>query len=44
MSQAGQDVRVLEVVVVVRTKDVGGDNGGEVATVLFVVGPRSRWS
>lgn len=36
--QSRQHMRVLEVVVVVRTEDVGRHDRGEVAAVLFVVG------
>lgn len=35
--EAGNDVAILEVVVVVRSKDVGRDGGGEVAAKLLVV-------
>lgn len=37
MHEAGDDVRVLEVVVVERAEDVGRDRGGEVAAELLVV-------
>ena len=38
MDEAGDDVRVLEVVVVVRAEDVGRDRRREVAAELLVVG------
>ena len=37
VDEAGDDVRVFEVVVVVRAKDVGRDRRGKVAPKLFVV-------
>jgi hypothetical protein len=37
VGQTRQDVRVLEVIVVVGTKDVGGNDRGEVAAILLVV-------
>lgn len=37
MNETGDNVRVLEVVVVVRTEDVGRDGRGEVAAELLVV-------
>lgn len=37
MDQTGDDVRVNQVEVVVRTKDVSGDDRGEVASELLVV-------
>jgi len=38
VNQTRNDVAVLEVVVIVGSVDVGGDNAGEVAAVLLVVG------
>lgn len=38
MDQTGDDVRVDQVEVVMGSKDVGGDDRGEVASVLLVVG------
>lgn len=38
MDQTGDDVRVNQVEVIVGSKDVGGDDRGEVASVLLVVG------
>jgi len=37
VGQTRQDVRVLEIIVVVGTKDVGGNDRGEVAAILLVV-------
>lgn len=37
MNETGDNVRILEVVVVVRTKNVGRDGRGEVAAKLLVV-------
>jgi hypothetical protein len=37
MGQTRQDVRILEIVVIVGTVDVGRDDRGEVASVLLVV-------
>ena len=34
MHEPGDDVAVLQIVVVVRAEDVGGDDGGEVASML----------
>lgn len=42
VNKTGNDVRVLEIVVVVRAEDVGGNGGGEVATVFLVVGTTNR--
>lgn len=38
MDQTGDDVRVDQVEVIVGSKDVGGDDRGEVTSVLLVVG------
>lgn len=38
MDQTRDDVRVDQVEVIVGSKDVGGDDRGEVASVLLVVG------
>lgn len=42
VNKTGDDVRVLEVVVVVRAEDVCRDGGGEVATELLVVSAVKR--
>ena len=38
VAEAGEDVSVLDRVVVVRSEDVGGDDRGEVVSELVVVG------
>lgn len=38
VNETGNDVRIFEVVVVVRTENVGRDSRSEVASELFVVG------
>lgn len=38
VNKSGNDVRVFEVVVVVRTKNVGWDSRGKVATILLIIG------
>ena len=42
MDEPRDHMTVLETVVVIRPKDVGGDDTGELAAILLVVGPGTQ--
>jgi hypothetical protein len=42
VGQTRQDMRALEVIVIVGTKDVGRDNGSEITAKLIIIGTKKK--